>query len=146
LRQDLHSHTPMTALTVPEARKLLNSYSCTQIRTVESEVEKAQLRQALLLLTQLADSENLGVCADNAEQGFAALANYLKAMGYQINLENIDLTEAPTPIYIKFNTQKQAHYFDRYTGEYRGVLVSCQSEDDDVNGTYGHLPLNLFAN
>ncbi|MDY6781240.1 MAG: DUF1824 family protein [Cyanobacteriota bacterium] len=136
----------MTALTIPEARKLLKTYSCIQTRTVESDVEKEQLRQALLLLTQASDYENLGICADSAEQGFTALTSYLKAMGYETALENVNLTEAPAPIYIKFNTQKLAHYCDRYVGEYRGVLVSCQSEDDEVNGTYGHLPLDLFEN
>jgi hypothetical protein len=48
-------------------------------------------------------------------------------------------------IYIKFNGMKQTYHLDSYQGEYRGVLVSCQSSDPQmVNGTYGHLPLNLF--
>ncbi len=39
-----------------------------------------------------------------------------------------------------------SYYLDQYTGEYRGVLVSCQSEDDLIAGTYGHFPLDLFLN
>ncbi|MGL5508894.1 MAG: DUF1824 family protein [Microcoleaceae cyanobacterium] len=48
-------------------------------------------------------------------------------------------------MYIKFNGMKQTYHLDSYQGEYRGVLVSCQSSDPQmVNGTYGHLPLDLF--
>jgi len=48
-------------------------------------------------------------------------------------------------VYIKYNTQRQASYLDSYTGTYRGVLVSCQSENDQLVGTYGHFPLDLFS-
>lgn len=134
----------MTALTISEAQKILNSFSCTAVKTIESPIQKEKLRQALLLITGLSDSENLGVCADNAAQGFAALKSYLAALGYNANLKEVELSEAPEPIYIKYNTRKLSHYCDRYIGDYRGVLVSCQSEDDEINGTYGHFPLDLF--
>jgi Domain of unknown function (DUF1824) len=134
----------MIDLTIPEAQKILNAFSCTQIKNVESETEKQQLRRALILFAELSERENLGVCADNAAQGFAALESYLKAMGYDVTFQEVDLADAPAPIYIKFNTQKLSHYFDSYIGDYRGVLVSCQSEDDEINGTYGHFPLDLF--
>ena len=39
-----------------------------------------------------------------------------------------------------------SYYLDDYIGKYRGVLVSCQSEDDKIVGTYGHFPLDLFSN
>lgn len=128
-----------------EARKILDSFSCIQIKLAESEVEKEQLRRALLCVVEQAEGENLGVCAEDAKQGYAALQQYLAALGYDISFETVDLAEAPAPIYIKFNCQKLSHFCDRYTGDYRGVLVSCQSEDDRINGTYGHLPLDLFA-
>ena len=38
-----------------------------------------------------------------------------------------------------------SYYSSEYTGEYRGVLVSYQSEDNLIAGTYGHFPLNLFS-
>ncbi|HEY9658957.1 MAG TPA: DUF1824 family protein [Allocoleopsis sp.] len=45
---------------------------------------------------------------------------------------------------MKFNPNASSCYADSYTGEHRGVLVSCQSADDGINEMYGHLPLDLF--
>jgi Domain of unknown function (DUF1824) len=132
--------------TVDEALQLLKKFSCSAIATPELEVEPEQLRQALLLVTSLSESENLGICADNPQQGFAALASYLKALGYQANFEQTLTCDIQGAIYIKFNTQKMSCYFDSYTGSYRGVLVSCQSDNDKLVGTYGHFPLDLFSN
>ncbi|ACK70477.1 Domain of unknown function DUF1824 [Gloeothece citriformis PCC 7424] len=131
-------------LTVEEALKLLREYSCIQVKTVDTGVAKEKLRQALLLITSITDYENIGVCADNAQEGWAALSSYLKALGYNPEVEaTADLYEQQ-PVYIKYNTQKQAHYLDAYSGSYRGVLISCQAEDDALVGTYGHFPLDLF--
>ena len=69
-----------TNLTVQDALKILREYSCVQVKNAESEAEKEQLRQALELIASLSESENLGVCADNAVQGFASLSSYLKAL------------------------------------------------------------------
>lgn len=133
-----------TNLTVEEALKILKGYSCIEIKTAESEEEKERLRQALLLIVSLSNSENLGVCADNAEQGFAALSSYLKALGYQTTFDKNSIPVNKDPVYIKFNTYKMSHFIDSYQGNYRGILVSCQSDDDNIVGTYGHLPLDLF--
>jgi hypothetical protein len=133
-----------TNLSVEEALKILKEYSCVQIKTVESEVDKEQLRQALLLVTSFSEYENLGICADNVQQGFAALSGYLKALGYETSLDLASIPESQDGVYIKFNTQKMSYYLDSYTGHYRGVLISCQSENDNLVGTYGHFPLNLF--
>jgi hypothetical protein len=135
-----------TNLSVEEALKLLKQFSCSAIATIELEIEPEQLRQALLLVTSLSKSENLGICADNAQQGFAALSSYLKALGYQADCDPTVASDIQGAIYIKFNTQKMSCYFDSYTGSYRGVLVSCQSENDMLVGTYGHFPLDLFNN
>lgn len=131
-------------ISLSDARSILDSFSSTQTKLAKSEAEKEQLRQALSLVVELAEGENLGVCADNGEQGYRALRQYLQALGYDISFAAVDLAATPAPIYIKFNCQKLSHFCDSYTGDYRGVLVSCQSEDDRVNGTYGHLPLDLF--
>jgi hypothetical protein len=88
----------------------------------------------------------LGICADDFQQGFVALTSYLKAFGYQSNLEKENVSISSEPVYLKFSTQKMSYYSKKYTGEYRGVLVSIQSEDDLIAGTYGHFPLNLFLN
>lgn len=135
----------MTHLSIKEAQKVLEAFSCTESQAINSELEKVLIREALLLLTNSSDSQNLGICADNAAQGFVALKTYLKALGYETPLEQANFTSFIGPVYIKFNTQRMSHYLDSYTGNYRGVLVSCQSlEDESVNGTYGHLPLDLF--
>jgi hypothetical protein len=168
---------PSTNLTVEEALKILKEYSCVQIRTVTSKINSEELRQALLLITNLSEYENLGICADNAEQGFAALSDYLKAFNYDVNVDSFlnsflnseteknssasqsdrfnangekilsvgEKTEFEGAVYLKFNTQKMTYYLDSYTGSYRGVLVSCKSENDTLVGTYGHFPLDLFA-
>ncbi|MDJ0687681.1 MAG: DUF1824 family protein [Xenococcaceae cyanobacterium MO_188.B32] len=135
-----------TDLDIDEALKILNVYSCAQVKNTEPSVEKEQLRQALLLVTSLSESENLGICADNVQQGFTALKSYLKALGYKNNLEQDSTANDREPVYIKFNTAKMSYYVDEYIGKYRGVLVSCQSEDDKIVGTYGHFPLDLFVN
>ena len=134
-----------TDLTVKEAQKILKDVSV-DTKSVDSESEKALIRQALLLLTSKSDYQNLGICAETAAFGFLALETYLKALGYQATLDRADTTSFVGPVYIKFNTQKNSYYLDSYTGKYRGVLVSCQSSEDElINGTYGHLPLDLFG-
>jgi Tfp pilus assembly protein PilF len=133
------------SLSLTEARKILDQYSCTETKSPASSEETAQLQSALLCITQESEWENLGVCADNLEQGLQALASYLKVMGYTPNFDPATNTVDDSPVYIKFNTSKMSYFTDSYTGNYRGVLVSCQSEEDAVAGTYGHLPLDLFG-
>ncbi|WP_013325196.1 DUF1824 family protein [Gloeothece verrucosa] len=133
-----------TNLTIEEALKLLREYSCIQVKTVDAKIQKEQLREALLLITSVSEYENIGVCANNAQEGLAALFSYLKAFGYQTNFEATEKFEEHQPVYIKYNTQKQSHYLDSYAGSYRGVLISCQADDDALVGTYGHFPLDLF--
>ncbi len=135
-----------TDLTLDKALKIIKSYDCVSVKNTEPLVELEQLRNSLLLVISLSTSENLGICADNSQQSFAALASYLTAFGYQSNFEQDDISQSCEPVYLKFNTQKMSYYLDKYTGEYRGVLISCQSEDDLITGTYGHFPLDLFSN
>ena len=133
-------------LSVQEAQKILKAFSSIDTKSVDSESEKTLIRQALLLLISKSDYQNLGICADSVAQGFLALETYLKALGYKATLDRADITSFIGPVYIKFNTQKESYYLDSYIGKYRGVLVSCQSsQDESINGTYGHLPLDLFA-
>ena len=131
-------------LTVPEALKLLKKYSGIRVKTPQSDAEKQTLQQALLLIVAQSESSNLGVCADRLEQGLTALSSYLKAFGYSFQFDKASPSDGDSPVYLKFNSQKASYYLDSYTGTYRGVLVSCQSEDDVIAGTYGHFPLDLF--
>lgn len=131
-----------TALTIPEAQTLLKNYNCTSSRPLDSEEKKSLLREALLLLASLSDYQMVGVCADSAEQGILALESYLTALGYETDF-NLDAIAGA--VYIKFNPKTGLCYIDGYTGNHRGVLVSCQSsQPDGINEMYGHLPLDLF--
>lgn len=107
--------------------------------------QRQQLRSQLIQITSLADHHNFGVCADQGTEGFTALAHYLSALGYPVPFNLVQLPAIDEPVYIKFNGQTLAHYHDSYTGDYRGVLISCLSSDyDQLNGTFGYFPLNLF--
>lgn len=132
-------------LTVESARKTLKAFSCINTKSVDSASEKDSLCQALILFVSKSDYQNFGICADSATEGFLALETYLKALGYQPPIQGSDIASFVGTVYLKFNTQKNSYYLDSYTGKYRGVLVSCQSsQDESINGTYGHLPLDLF--
>jgi len=127
------------------ARKLLDQYSCTEQKAVNSQQKKQELQTAIQQIAKESEWENLGICADNTQQAIMALKDYLTAFGYDINPVNFDqVSEMNTPVYIKFSTKQMGFYQDNYTGDYRGVLVSCQGEDDLIAGVYGHLPLDLF--
>ncbi|MGD1918125.1 MAG: DUF1824 family protein [Pleurocapsa sp.] len=132
-------------LTLEQAVQILKSYDRAQLTNTESLIELKELRNSLLLIAKLSTSQNIGICADNFEQGFAALNNYLAAFGYQINLKKDNTAQISKPTYLKFSSQKMSYYSDQYIGEYRGVLISCQGEDDLITGTYGHFPLDLFS-
>jgi hypothetical protein len=132
-------------LTVEEALKILKQYSCLDNQEITSEIEKKQLREAILLVSGLSTYDNLGVCADNLQAGLTALASYVKALGYKTQIPPTNTSSDNHPVYIKFNGKTMGYYLDAYQGSYRGVLISCQSEDDNIAGTYGHFPLNLFS-
>ena len=140
------SVSQQTDLTLDKALKILKSYDCVQVTNTEPLIELEELRNSLLLITNLSSSQNLGICADNFQQGFAVLTSYLEALGYQSNLKQDNVSQSSEPVYLKFSTQKMSYYSSEYTGEYRGVLVSIQSDDDLIAGTYGHFPLDLFLN
>lgn len=133
-----------TDLTLDKALTLLKSYDCVKVTNTNPLVELEKIRSSLLLITSLSTSQNIGVCADNFQQGFAALTSYLEALGYQSNLERENMAHSSEPIYLKFSTQKMSYYSSKYTEHYRGVLIACQSEDDAISGVYGHFPLDLF--
>jgi len=134
---------PMTP-SLTAARQLLNQYSCVEQKQITSDDERQALQNALLQIVQASEGENFGVCADHAQQGYQALSSYLAACGYPVHFDWQAMALDSSPVYIKFIGSSQKHYAEPYEGQYRGVLVSCQSEEDVVNGTYGHLPLDLF--
>ena len=133
-------------LTLDRALKLLKSHDRAQLTKTESSIKPEDLRSSLLLIKNLSLSQNLGICANNFQQGLTALESYLKAFGYQDDWDQNNVSNSSEPVYLKFSTEKMSYYSDKYIGEYRGVLVSFQSEDDLIAGTYGHFPLDLFMN
>ncbi len=132
-----------TNLSLAEAQKILEAFNCNTSKTINSEEEKAEVREALLLVAENSDYQMLGICAGTPEEGLTALQSYTQALGYQTSL---DIAGAVGPIYIKFNPKSGLCYLSSYEGDYRGVLVSCQSSyEEGINEMYGHLPLDLFS-
>ncbi|MDZ7950114.1 MAG: DUF1824 family protein [Nostoc sp. DedQUE12b] len=130
-------------LTAEEAKKLLNKFNCLDIAPILNSSEKVVVRNALILLTKLTDYQILGICADTAEEGILAMKTYSLALGYE---PPNNLLTPEGPVYIKLNGKNGLCYLDSYDGHHRGVLVSCQSYDEDgINEMYGHLPLDLFV-
>lgn len=126
-------------MTRSEAETILRQFICTE-RSSEP-LDYAAIREAVLIVADLSDYQILGICAETAEEGLKALSSYLGALKYDVpETRSIDGV-----IYIKFNPLTGRSHIEPYTGEHRGVLISCQSAyDDGVNETFGHLPIDLF--
>jgi Domain of unknown function (DUF1824) len=133
------SSADLSSLTPAEAHQILKQFDCFGSTVPES---SALVGRSLLLMASLSEHQMLGVCADTLAQGIQALANYSKALGYS---PDPNLNPVEGAVYIKFNPMAGKCYASPYEGEHRGVLVSCQSsEEDGINEMYGHLPLDLF--
>ncbi len=119
------------------------SASESKIQKSSAELSRESVYEALTLVLDGSEYQLIGVCADNYTEGALALQQYLTAFGYEIQPT---FTDPGQPIYIKYNSKTEACYSKPYDGYHRGVIVSCQSSyDDDVNETFGHLPLDLFV-
>lgn len=125
------------SMPLPQAHDLLLTFERDNPST-----ETQATQDALRCVAATSDDQILGILADSFTEGVDALNDYTKALGYAVKkpLEPIE-----GPIYIKFNPQTDLCYCEPYTGEHRGVLVSCQSEiEGGLNHMYGHLPLALW--
>lgn len=132
-----------TKLTIATAQKLLRQFICIEKIPASVLADKAAIRSALLLVAEASDYQILGICADNVPQAITTLKSYLEALGYPSPSERPELAGS---IYIKFNPHTNKLLAEPYTGQHRGVLVSCQSADpNSINETFGHLPLDLFT-
>ena len=132
-----------TNLTAQKAQELLRQFICLDHEPSSIESDYATVRAALFLMVDRSDYQIFGICADNATQGQQALHSYLRAL----NRDERPDVEATTDhaVYIKYNPKTGLCRAELYTGNHRGVLVSCQSaDDDDINETFGHLPIDLF--
>lgn len=135
---------PLAApLTLEMAKTLLRTFTCVEPVPPDDCPDRALTRQALHRVCDQSDYQILGICADTADEAIAALHAYLKALSRP---ERPQPEPIPAAVYLKFNPKTGLCYLQPYTGQHRGVLVSCQSAyDGDVNETFGHLPLDLFS-
>ncbi len=140
---------------VAEAIVFLHQFLATEQRPIDSEspqssektlhfkAEKNQIYDALTIVLDESESQNLGICAESHREGMLALQQYLAAFGEEVQPTCAD---PGRPLYIKYNGKTQGCYSEAYDGSHRGVIVSCYSSyDNGVNETFGHFPLNLFA-
>jgi hypothetical protein len=131
-------------MTIPEADQALRKLQ--DLGAAASAEQRESICKCLQILTEAADYHTIGMCADDQTTGLTALHSYAKYFGYDISADLI--TALPTvngSVYLKFNPRSNRLYIDTYQGDYRGGLVSFQSDMvDGYNGTHGHFPLDLF--
>lgn len=133
---------PSSQLTLQTAQQILGEFNCQTGKILEFLAEKQRVREALLLVASHSDYQMIGVLAASAPEGLAALRAYLRALGYGVDPNP---TAIAGSVYLKFNPRSGRCYMDPYSGEHRGVLVSCQSAyEGGITEMYGHLPLDLF--
>ncbi|MBE9202204.1 DUF1824 family protein [Synechocystis salina LEGE 06099] len=123
---------------------LLKDYSRLEIRIPQNDQERDDLRRAILWICGQSETENFGICADDQSIAEAALGQYLRALDYDGAIAMEEQT-IQGPVYLKCQSQSLRFYVASYEGSYRGVLISCQTEDEALAGTYGYFPLDLFA-
>ncbi len=131
-------------VTFEQAHELLKKFDCGADCSPDQSpvIERSQLQEALLTVIQKSDYQILGICADDVDQGYAALVNYAKAL--ELPIPELQGAIAGS-VYMKYNSRAGRFLIDTYTEKYRGVLVACQSDfADGLNDMYGHLPLDLF--
>lgn len=131
-------------MTIPEADQALRQLQ--DLGTAASAEQRESIRQCLQILTEAADYHTIGMCADNQTIGLTALQSYAKYFGYDITADLVTaLSTVDGSVYLKFNPRSNRLYVDTYQGDYRGGLVSFQSDlADGYSGTHGHFPLDLF--
>ncbi len=137
------SSQTFNSLTAQKAQELLRQFICLDREPSSPELDYATVREALFLMVDRSDYQIFGICADNASQGQQSLHSYLAALQRNERPEVQATTD--DAVYIKYNPKTGLCRTEPYTGNHRGVLVSCQSAyDSDINETFGHLPIDLF--
>lgn len=144
-RDNAMSPEPFDAAKLKAARQLLTQLSLQTQPADLTDKEKQTVREALLWLNDNSEYQTIGICADSLAEAKAALTGYISALSQPVQM---DIPERPGPVFLKFNTLKNAWYIDSYSGDSRGVLVTyhtSEPEEDEINGTYGPFVLDLFA-
>ena len=138
------SPEPFDAAKLKAARQLLTKLGLQTQPADLTEKERQTVREALLWLNENSEYQTIGICADSLAEAEAALKGYVSALSQPIQ---VNIPGRAGAVFLKFNTLKNAWYIDDYSGSSRGVLVTyhtSEPEEDDVNGTYGPFPLDLF--
>ncbi|MEM6599150.1 MAG: DUF1824 family protein [Cyanobacteria bacterium P01_C01_bin.69] len=138
------SSTAEIAAKLKAIRKYLIEISLLHTPAELSDEQRKEVCDRLLWLNEQSEYQTLGICADTLTEAIATLKNYVSALSQPIQ---VDIEPRDGAVFLKFNTLKNAWYVNGYTGDSRGVLVTyhtSESELDDVNGTYGPFPLDLF--
>jgi hypothetical protein len=132
-------------MTILAAEKIL--WDLKDLGATATAEQRTQLVAALQALTNTADYQIFGVCAEQQSAGLQALQSYAQHFGYVLtDAVGQGLPQIAGAVYLKFNPRSQRLYVDTYNGTYRGVLVSFQSDlVDGYGGTHGHFPLDLFV-
>jgi Domain of unknown function (DUF1824) len=131
--------------TISAAEKVLGDLRDRQ--EISDPEERDRLVAALQVLQGATDYQMFGVCAESQAIGLQGLQGYTRHFGAEIPGRLLaELPSVAGSVYLKFNPRSQRLYVDTYTGTYRGVLISFQSDvADGYNGTHGHFPLGLFS-
>ena len=133
-----------SAIQLKEIRKYLIEMSLVHTPTELSNEQRQTVKKHLLWLNEQSDYQTLGICADTLNEAETALKGYIAAMSQPIQ---VDIAPREGAVFLKFNTLKNARNLDSYTGDSRGGLLTYDTSEpelDDVNGTYGPFPLDLF--
>lgn len=129
-------------------RKQLVEISLVHTPSDLSNEQKHEIRASLLWLNDQSEYQTLGICAASLSEAETALKSYVSALSQPIQVDlPYDGLQKTGAVFIKFNTLKNAWYLDSYSGNSRGVLVTYHATEpglEDVNGTYGPFPLDLF--
>ncbi len=125
-------------------RKYLIEISLVHTPAALSNKQKQTVREHLLWLNEQSEYQTLGICASTLAEAEVALKSYIQALSQPIQ---INIPPRDGAVFLKFNTLKNAWYLDGYSGDARGVLVTYHTSEpelDEVNGTYGPFPFDLF--
>lgn len=129
------------------AQKLLKQFDCVDLEGSDRShlSDPEAIRAALREVVQHSDYQIFGICADTLELAIVALNTYLVALEYEPAVPD-DRTSPGTAVYLKHNPRNGLSYATSYTGDHRGVLISCQAAyEGEVSDMFGHLPLDLFS-
>ncbi|EDX83663.1 hypothetical protein S7335_1360 [Synechococcus sp. PCC 7335] len=133
------------AIKLKAVRRSLVKATLDSSQTALSEQERQTVCAHLLWLNQMSEYQTLGICASTIAFAEVALKEYVSALSQPIS---VDLPNQSGAVFLKFNTLKNAWYLDSYSGDARGVLVTYHTSEpelEDINGTYGYFPLDLFS-